>query len=1030
MDPEKNSGTEPGSLTHGNKDLHDAPVGSLEGFRPADSGVGPSVVRVSSEVYVRQGDVGQILDLCEASLPTQTQSDQNGIHAARPTSSQWKSQQDDDTNSTLISQLPVGNQQLSLYEQQVDPRPSEPELLPLRSNTLRLSFSCKEDVLEKVLEEWKKQWEGKSEDVVKFYSAVTDFLGKFEQQKDYNLLLLQKGLLISLSEVTKDDTFKSKVMIEQWSREYGTFWLYAKLSEDNTITYRKGINFEMRSELGGGSEGTVYVAYDKEGLGVFAVKRMTLEKFFANKTALSAFLQLAGCEQICSPYGVLLDEKEECVLLLMEKLKGETLKRLFDRGEQIGVRKAVVYAVEIMKALRYINSKELLYTDVKDSNVIIINDGSDAIIIDITGVKSPPSIMQYNIYSQFDMMHAILLLNKMLLEPRKRNSYNVRWKPSDADRDNFDHQILDRLANLVSLNYGPYTVEEPLKELQEILEELPESPSEVQQQVVPYQEEQQDPTTKLGFTPRDLTQPGYSSRQDPDGQQEPKPVEKTSNPRHPHEPDTSSCETLDSDGIPSPLHLTSSSESDSEKGQPAPGGRELNKPIGALKQEQKQTDSLEEEREILKYYKKLKEAEKRIEEQNKMLASTQSLHQKQEEQIELLKAEKEKHQIEMKNLQQDFNRVNKKRIDREEAEKMVQERDKMISELLHENQQLKQMEKEHKNLWGVFETVRESRKELKSKVECLEAEILKRQEREREWKKYIDSSKAAVQIEREKTEKAEKNAEQLRKEIEALKAQRNREVQERARQHANASQTSPRQEYELDKLFVVGLSQGTSQASVRQAFRKFGVVTESIHWTPNLQQLSIVMSEVGDTVVFYISEEDDYSPKAGAQDSDIEDSGTQTLHTVDDKEEGLQFERERNGESSDQPKFAGSKGVEPISIPEMVTKDAPVEEKLEAPPNDTNRLYTIEDILEALKTEDGHSSLKDKQEKKISLRTEESKTVKAMRDACRKRMMEEERRIRKRTWRKYSLDSLNSDKMLAGLSGEEQGLIGLIGEVI
>ncbi|CAH1244435.1 Hypp7311 [Branchiostoma lanceolatum] len=189
------------------------------------------------------------------------------------------------------------------------------------------------------------------------------------------------------------------------------------------------------------------------------------------------------------------------------------------------------------------------------------------------------------------------------------------------------------------------------------------------------------------------------------------------------------------------------------------------------------------------------------------------------------------------------------------------------------------------------------------------------------------------------------------------------------------------------------------------------------------------MSEVGDTVLFYISDEDDYSPKTGAQDSDNEDSGTQTLYTMDDIGEGLrQFERKRHGEVTDQPKFAGSKGVEPISILhiglEKLTKDAPVNEKLEAPPNDTDRLYTIEDILEALKTEDGQLPLKDKQEKKISLRTEESKkTVKVMRDGCRKRMKEEERRIRKRTWRKCSLDSLVSDKMSAALSEEKQGLV-------
>ncbi|XP_078686304.1 uncharacterized protein LOC144918997 [Branchiostoma floridae x Branchiostoma belcheri] len=188
------------------------------------------------------------------------------------------------------------------------------------------------------------------------------------------------------------------------------------------------------------------------------------------------------------------------------------------------------------------------------------------------------------------------------------------------------------------------------------------------------------------------------------------------------------------------------------------------------------------------------------------------------------------------------------------------------------------------------------------------------------------------------------------------------------------------------------------------------------------------MSSVKDIALF-ISEEDDYCTRpAGAQDSDDKDSGAQALYTVDDIEEGLQqFERQRHVEVPKHPKVHGSNGsltLEPISILEMVTKNEPaVEEKLGAPPNGTDRLYTIEDILEVLEMEDGHLSLKDEQGKYVDLRTEEPKeTAKMMRDRCRRRMREEERRIRKQTWRKYSLDSLNSnsDKMSTGLSGQKQ----------
>ncbi|XP_035674338.1 transformer-2 protein homolog beta-like isoform X1 [Branchiostoma floridae] len=260
---------------------------------------------------------------------------------------------------------------------------------------------------------------------------------------------------------------------------------------------------------------------------------------------------------------------------------------------------------------------------------------------------------------------------------------------------------------------------------------------------------------------------------------------------------------------------------------------------------QKPTESLEEEREILKYLKKLNEANKEIEERDKMLAE--------------LKADKEKEEIEIKNLRQEFNRVNKKRIDSEEgAKKKIGEQEKMISKLLWENQQLKQTENEYKNLQGIFETLKESRKELKSKVEHLEAVIQTMQEREKEWEVEIDASKAEVQREKETTEKAEqgakqqqdklnaevqiekekrkealKNAEQLRVELEALKAQKNREVQ--ADQGGEPNQSSPPQGYEPDKLFVVGLSWGTSEASLCQAFSRFGTVTECKvirdHWT-------------------------------------------------------------------------------------------------------------------------------------------------------------------------------------------------------
>ncbi|XP_078587635.1 ubiquitin carboxyl-terminal hydrolase 36-like [Branchiostoma floridae x Branchiostoma japonicum] len=87
----------------------------------------------------------------------------------------------------------------------------------------------------------------------------------------------------------------------------------------------------------------------------------------------------------------------------------------------------------------------------------------------------------------------------MLLEPWKR--YDETWKPSAADSNSIAPHTLDRLEHLVSDDYVTGgNAKKPLKDLQEIYQELSKSPTSVQQEeVVPYhgQEERQDHATEM-----------------------------------------------------------------------------------------------------------------------------------------------------------------------------------------------------------------------------------------------------------------------------------------------------------------------------------------------------------------------------------------------------------------------------------------------------------------------------------------------------------------------------------------------------
>ncbi|XP_078663536.1 uncharacterized protein LOC144906785 [Branchiostoma floridae x Branchiostoma belcheri] len=387
---------------------------------------------------------------------------------------------------------------------QASAAPLEPQ------NAHRFSYSRREDVPKEVLEETKKRGEGKSAPVREFWSAVSNHLREFEEVEECNLLPLQNGILITSSEVTSQDLTGPTVQLELKESRRGTVLLYAAVSQDKAISYgpsasKQDGKFMTFTKLGEGSEGEVYIAIDPKDKNLFAVKKVSLQKF--GKTNPAAFLQLTDCPQVCKPFGLILDEEGECVYFLMERLKGETLKRMLNSGDEIPISEAVGICIEILKALLYIHSKGMVHRDVKASNVM--SDGTNATLLDITGVRKADR------YSQFaqDTVMAVNLLNEMLLQTDAR--YGGVWTPSE-DQNNYPKETLQDLKKIMEMQMKEVpsmdhaTVEKLLEDLQSISRRLSGATNVAQHQGATCSSSDADPAQ--GMTQQGSTSSSFDSK--------------------------------------------------------------------------------------------------------------------------------------------------------------------------------------------------------------------------------------------------------------------------------------------------------------------------------------------------------------------------------------------------------------------------------------------------------------------------------------------------------------------------------------
>ena len=144
-----------------------------------------------------------------------------------------------------------------------------------------------------------------------------------------------------------------------------------------------GQTFEGRytivNVIGTGGMATVYGAYDQVSGRSVAIKMMNKKlennarqiKLFVNE---STALSLLSHPNIVQVYNTAITNSTKYII--MEYVEGITLKKHIDHRGALPEREVIYYATQILSALDYIHSKNIVHCDIKPQNIILLQNGN------------------------------------------------------------------------------------------------------------------------------------------------------------------------------------------------------------------------------------------------------------------------------------------------------------------------------------------------------------------------------------------------------------------------------------------------------------------------------------------------------------------------------------------------------------------------------------------------------------------------------------------------------------------------------
>jgi len=155
--------------------------------------------------------------------------------------------------------------------------------------------------------------------------------------------------------------------------------------------------YEIIEELGKGSMGVVYRAYDPQidrpiALKVLREDRMTSEAFVQRFLKEAKAIGRLSHPNIVTVYDT--GEDQGTIYIAMELLEGSSLNRMVE-GKRLTLKEIVNLAVQIAETLDYAHRKGIVHRDVKPSNIILQANGQIKITdFGIAHIEDPSALVQ------------------------------------------------------------------------------------------------------------------------------------------------------------------------------------------------------------------------------------------------------------------------------------------------------------------------------------------------------------------------------------------------------------------------------------------------------------------------------------------------------------------------------------------------------------------------------------------------------------------------------------------------------------
>ena len=135
--------------------------------------------------------------------------------------------------------------------------------------------------------------------------------------------------------------------------------------------------YEIRSQVGAGGMGEVYLARDLE-IGRDVAVKVLPSMFSADQDRLKRFQQEACAAGALNHPNILsiydIGKNEGSPYVVSELLEGETLRKRIG-GAPLAQRRAIDYALQIANGLAAAHEKGIIHRDLKPDNIFITNDG-------------------------------------------------------------------------------------------------------------------------------------------------------------------------------------------------------------------------------------------------------------------------------------------------------------------------------------------------------------------------------------------------------------------------------------------------------------------------------------------------------------------------------------------------------------------------------------------------------------------------------------------------------------------------------